>query len=59
MMGADTEIMKKELSAFASTPSTTSIDTKSVEFRSVDEKKNGIGLLDVMSIRDRARKNNR
>jgi hypothetical protein len=58
MLG-DNEMIKKEMSVLASSPSTTAIETKSVEFRSVEDKKNGAGLLDIMSIRDRARKNNR
>ena len=58
MLG-ESEMMKKELSALANSPSTTPIETKNVEFRSVEDKKNGVGKLDIMDIRERARKNNR
>ena len=58
MLG-ESEMMKKELSALANSPSTTPIETKNVEFRSVEDKKNGVGKLDIMDFRERARKNNR
>lgn len=59
MMLGDAEMMKKEMSALANSPATEPITTKSVEFRSVETKKSDLGMPDIMSIRDRARKNNR
>lgn len=59
MMLGDAEMMKKEMSALANSPATEPILTKSVEFRSVEEKKSNAGMPDIQSIREKARKNNR
>lgn len=59
MMLGDAEMMKKEMSALANSPSTEPITTKSVEFRSVETKKSTLDMPDIMSIRERARKSNR
>jgi len=59
MIVGDAEMMKKEMSAFANSPATEPITTKSVEFRSVEEKKSDLGMPDIQSIREKARKNNR
>lgn len=59
MMLGDAEMMKKEMSALANSPATEPITTKSVEFRSVDEKKSNLSMPDIMTIREKARKNNR
>jgi len=59
MMLGDAEMMKKEMSALANSPATEPILSKSVEFRSVEEKKTNVGMPDIVSIREKARKNNR
>jgi len=59
MIVGDAEMMKKEMSAFANSPATEPITTKSVEFRSVEEKKSDLGMPDIQTIREKARKNNR
>lgn len=59
MMLGDAEMMKTEMSALANSPATEPILTKSVEFRSVEEKKSNAGMPDIQSIREKARKNNR
>ena len=47
--------MAQELSKVSSEPSTTSISIEPTEFKSVEEKKDGIGAVDIMAIRERAR----
>ena len=49
--------MEQELSKFSELPSTKAISVQPSEFKSVEEKKNGVGSIDIMSIRERARKN--
>lgn len=51
------ETMEAKFSALASSPSTSSIELKPTEFKSIEDRK--LGLLDVASIRERARKHNR
>lgn len=48
--------MAQELSKVSSEPSTTSITVEPTEFKSVEEKKEGSGAVDIMAIRERARK---
>jgi len=49
--------MAQELSKVSSEPSTTSITVEPTEFKSVEEKKEGVGAVDIMAIREKARKN--
>jgi len=49
--------MEQELSKVGALPSTSSISVEPSEFKSVEDKKNGFGAVDIMSIRERARKN--
>jgi hypothetical protein len=51
------EQMAQEFSKLAEQPSTGAIEINTSEFKSVDEKKSGFGSIDVMAIRDKARKN--
>ena len=51
------ETMEAKFSALASSPSASSIELKPTEFKSIEDRK--LGLLDVASIRERARKHNR
>ena len=51
------EQMAQEFSKLAEQPSTEAIEINTSEFKSVDEKKSGFGSIDVMAIRDKARKN--
>lgn len=47
--------MKQELANVSSEPSQASISVEPTEFKSVEEKKNGSGSIDIMAIRERAR----
>jgi len=47
--------MAQELSAVSEFPSTKSISVEPAEFKSVEDKKSGVGSIDIMAIRDRAR----
>lgn len=47
--------MAQELSKVSNEPSTTSITIEPTEFKSVEEKKDGSGAIDIMAIRERAR----
>lgn len=47
--------MKQELANVSSEPSKASISVEPTEFKSVEEKKNGTGSIDIMAIRERAR----
>ncbi|CAB4154069.1 hypothetical protein UFOVP630_7 [uncultured Caudovirales phage] len=49
--------MAQELSKVSNEPSTTSISIEPTEFKSVEEKKEGSGAVDIMAIRERARAN--
>ena len=49
--------MEQELSKVGGLPSTEAISVEPSEFKSVEDKKNGVGAVDIMSIRERARKN--
>lgn len=51
------EQMAQEFSKLAEQPSTEAIEINTAEFKSVDEKKSGFGSIDVMAIREKARKN--
>lgn len=48
--------MEQELSKVGGLPSTEAISVEPSEFKSVEDKKNGVGAVDIMSIRERARK---
>lgn len=56
-MGKDKKTMEQKLSALSSEPSTTAISVEPAEFKSVEDKKESIGAVDVMAIRDKVRKN--
>lgn len=56
-MGKEKKAMEQKLSAISSEPSTTAISVEPAEFKSVEDKKSGVGAVDIMSIRDKARKN--
>ena len=49
--------MAQELSKVSGEPSKSSIAIEPTEFKSVEEKKEGSGAVDIMAIRERARKN--
>jgi hypothetical protein len=49
--------MEQELSKVGGLPATEAISVEPSEFKSVEDKKNGVGAVDIMSIRERARKN--
>lgn len=51
------EQMAQEFSKIAEQPSTGAIEVNTAEFKSVDEKKSGFSSIDVMAIREKARKN--
>ena len=51
------EEMKQEFSKIAEQPSTSKIEPAVAEFKSVEEKSNSIGAVDIMAIREKARKN--
>jgi|688.fasta_scaffold97239_2 hypothetical protein len=53
----ESEKMKSEFSKIAEQPATSKIEAAVAEFKSVEEKANSIGAVDVMAIRERARKN--
>ena len=48
--------MVQELSKVGGLPSTTSISVEPSEFKSVEDKKSGVGSVDIMSIREKARR---
>ena len=56
-MGKDKKTMEQKLSALSSEPSTTAISVEPAEFKSVEHKKESVGAVDVMAIRDKVRKN--
>jgi hypothetical protein len=49
--------MEQELSKVGGLPATEAISVEPAEFKSVEDKKNGVGAVDIMSIRERARRN--
>lgn len=53
----ENEEMKQEFSKIAEQPSTSKIEPAVAEFKSVEEKSNSIGAVDIMAIREKARKN--
>lgn len=55
----ENEQMKQEFSKIAEQPSTSKIETAVAEFKSLEEKANSIGAVDIMAIREKARRNNR
>jgi hypothetical protein len=55
-MSAANNKMAQALSAVAELPATKSISVEPAEFKSVEDKKSGAGAIDIMSIRERARK---
>jgi len=55
----ENETMKSEFSKIAELPATSKIEPAIAEFKSHEEKSNSIGLVDVMAIREKVRKNNR
>lgn len=48
--------MAQELSKVAELPATKSISVEPSEFKSVEDKKSGVGAVDIMAIREKARK---
>lgn len=55
----ENEKMKQEFSKIAEQPSTSKIEPAVAEFKSLEEKANSIGAVDIMAIREKARRNNR
>jgi hypothetical protein len=55
----ENEKMKQEFSKIAEQPSTSKIEAAVAEFKSLEEKANSIGAVDIMAIREKARRNNR
>lgn len=55
-MSAANNKMAQELSAVAELPATKSISVEPAEFKSVEDKKSGVGAIDIMSIREKARR---
>jgi outer membrane biosynthesis protein TonB len=53
----ENEKMKQEFSKIAEQPSTSTIEASVAEFKSLEEKSNSIGAVDIMAIREKARKN--
>ena len=49
--------MAQELSKVSGEPSTAPISVEPTEFKSVEDKKSGYSNIDIMSIREKARKN--
>jgi hypothetical protein len=56
-MAKEKKVMEQKLSAISSEPSTTAISVEPAEFKSVEDKKESVGAVDVMAIRDKVRKN--
>ena len=56
-MGKEKKVMEQKLSAISSEPSATAISVEPAEFKSVEHKKESVGAVDVMAIRDKVRKN--
>lgn len=56
-MGKEKKVMEQKLSAISSEPATTAISVEPAEFKSVEDKKESVGAVDVMAIRDKVRKN--
>lgn len=57
VVSKENEEMKQEFSKIAEQPSTSKIEPAVAEFKSVEEKSNSIGAVDIMAIREKARKN--
>lgn len=55
-MVKEKEMMEAQLTKLSEVPSTKSIDVKPTEFKSIDEKKEGVNI-DIASIREKIRKN--
>jgi hypothetical protein len=55
----ENEAMKSEFSKIAELPATEKIEAATAEFKSHEEKSNSVGMVDIMAIREKARKNNR
>ena len=55
-MSAANNKMAQELSAVAELPAAKSISVEPAEFKSVEDKKSGVGAIDIMSIREKARR---
>lgn len=55
-MSATNNKMAQELSAVSDLPSTKSISVEPAEFKSVEDKKSGVGAVDIMAIREKARR---
>lgn len=56
-MGKEKKAMEQKLSAISNEPSTKAISVEPAEYKSVEDKKESIGSVDVMAIRDKVRKN--
>ena len=50
--------MEKKIQKMSEMPASEGIEVKPTEFKSMDDKKSGLSL-DIMSIREKVRKNNR
>jgi hypothetical protein len=56
-MAKEKKVMEQKLSAISQEPSTKSISVEPAEFKSVEEKKESVSMVDVMAIREKLRKN--
>jgi len=55
----ENEKMKQEFSKISGLPADNKIESSKAEFKSLEEKTNSFGMVDVMAIREKIRKNNR
>lgn len=56
-MAKEKKAMEQKLSAISGEPATKAISVEPAEFKSVEDKKESVGAVDVMAIRDKVRKN--
>jgi ATPase subunit of ABC transporter with duplicated ATPase domains len=56
-MGKDKKAMEQKLSAISGEPAKKAISVEPAEFKSVEDKKESVGAVDVIAIREKLRKN--
>lgn len=56
-MGKDKKAMEQKLAAISEEPAKKAISVEPAEFKSVEDKKESVGAVDVVAIRERLRKN--
>ncbi len=56
-MGKDKKVMEQKLAAISAEPAKKAISVEPAEFKSVETKKESVGAVDVMAIREKLRKN--